>query len=51
MNTSKDIKVGDKYFNPKSPHLGVRVATEQTLKNIEFANAFSFNNCYYQKVN
>lgn len=47
----KTIQLGDKYFNPKALHLGIRTATKETLKRIEFAKAINYGTCYYTKIN
>jgi len=48
MNTT--INIGDYYYNPKAIHLGIRIATEQTLKNIAFSKAIAYGQCYYVKI-
>ncbi len=51
MSHNLTINIGDKYFNPKAPHLGIRIATKETIDRIAFAKAINYGTCYYTKVN
>lgn len=46
---STDVQVGDEYINIKHPELGIRIATEETIRTILFTKGVNWGTCYLQK--